>query len=429
MVALLFGAAVAAPAKCGSAVDEPSYKKEITPPRPNPVKAEPAKVMPDAPAAAPGGNPFSDKQLYVNPSFQRDITTSWKTAESGAEKDNLKIMSKIASAYWLDLKWKVNPTNDSNTDTAAGILRDASSKPTPPLVTLIVYDLPNRDCKAKASNGEVCCGAKKPEGNCEYLDEASTGTCDKGLAEYTKEYIDPLASTVKKYCNKVPMVLVIEPDSLPNLVTNLDEPKCGSLATRTAYRTGIKYAVKTLAAACPQATQYLDGAHGGWLGWPDNLQKFTEEIKGLGIAENIRGFSTNVANYMPLGVKCPSTGFCLNGQNKDHECCKDPCGLSAEWNPAHSELNYAVALGEAMSKGIPGFSPKFIIDTGRNAQNSRSSCANWCNARGAGTGLKPTTETGAPGLVDAYHWLKVYFRIHIHRALQISRIRFRRITL
>jgi cellulose 1,4-beta-cellobiosidase len=269
-------------------------------------------------------------------------------------------------------------------------------------LTFLSHNLLSR----QASNGEVCCGAKKPEGNCEYLDSASSGTCEKGLNEYRKDYIDPLAVSVKKYCGKVPIVLVIEPDSIPNLVTNTDDPKCGSKATMTAYRTGIKYAVETLAAACPEAAQYLDGAHGGWLGWPNNLEKFTAEVRDLGIHPHLRGFTTNVANYQPVGVRCPSTGFCLNGQNKENPCCADPCGLSTQFNPGHSELNYASALADSMSKGIPGFAPKFVIDTSRNAQNPRSKCSNWCNVRGAGAGVKPTTKTGAPELVDAYHYVK-----------------------
>ena len=35
------------------------------------------------------------------------------------------------------------------------------------LVVLIVYDLPNRDCHAKASNGEICC-TYNSDGTCNY---------------------------------------------------------------------------------------------------------------------------------------------------------------------------------------------------------------------------------------------------------------------
>jgi cellulose 1,4-beta-cellobiosidase len=36
-------------------------------------------------------------------------------------------------------------------------------------VLFIVYDLPNRDCAASASNGEICCDGNAPDkktGNC-----------------------------------------------------------------------------------------------------------------------------------------------------------------------------------------------------------------------------------------------------------------------
>ena len=36
----------------------------------------------------------------------------------------------------------------------------------------------------------------------------------------------------------------------------------------------------------------------------------------------------------------------------------------------------------------------------------RDDCANWCNARGAGVGLLPTTNTKLPTMVDALYWLK-----------------------
>ena len=54
-------------------------------------------------------------------------------------------MMNISSAYWIDKKSVLAGT--STTATAEGILKDAASKGSKQLVTLIVYDLPNRDCK------------------------------------------------------------------------------------------------------------------------------------------------------------------------------------------------------------------------------------------------------------------------------------------
>jgi cellulose 1,4-beta-cellobiosidase len=58
-------------------------------------------------------------------------------------------------------------------------------------------------------------------------------------------------------------VLVIEPDSLPNFVTNLADPRCGNPATTAAYKEGIKYAVTKIAAETDHVSMYLDAAHGG----------------------------------------------------------------------------------------------------------------------------------------------------------------------
>ena len=63
-----------------------------------------------------------------------------------------------------------------------------------------------------------------------------------------------------------------------------------------SIKQGVKYAVKALAAAAPKATIYVDGAHGGWLGWENNARKFAQTIAEMDIAPYIRGFATNVAN-------------------------------------------------------------------------------------------------------------------------------------
>merc|ERR1719291_738449 len=287
--------------------------------------------------------------------------------------------------------------------TMEGILKDAMAKSPAQLVTFIVYDLPNRDCHAKASNGEICCTYKE-DGRCDYT---AAGTCSEGLEEYKTKYIDKIKEVLKKYDGLVPIVLVIEPDSLPNLSTNQADPRCGNVATKTAYKEGVAYAVSSIKEAAPNVAIYLDAGHGGWLGWKNNMQDFVDTIKSLGVSQHLRGFATNVAGYQSLGTMCPTYDFCLNNANPGHACCYDPCGLTSEWNPSHNEHNYALHLRKAMSEGIQGFEPHVIIDTGRNGvANMRSDCANWCNIRGAGVGLIPTTKTANTSIIDAYFWLK-----------------------
>jgi len=161
---------------------------------------------------------------------------------------------------------------------------------------------------------------------------------------------------------------------------------------------------------------YLDAAHGGWLGWDNNINLFAGLVSELNVASKIRGFSTNVANYQPIGELCPweskssptRNDYCLQGgSGGNSSCCSDPCKLESQWNPANNELNYAQALQVTMSLKIAGFKPMMVIDTGRNGvADMRSDCSNWCNPRGAGVGYVATTKTANTTIVDAYYWLK-----------------------
>jgi cellulose 1,4-beta-cellobiosidase len=343
------------------------------------------------------GNPFLGANYYVNPSYQKELDSSIATETDPVIKKTLQAMRTVGSAYWLDVKAKIR---GNDTSSLQGILADAYSKKQLPV--FIVYDLPNRDCHAKASNGEICCYYKSDK-TCNY---DQSGDCSQGIQEYQTQYIDQIAAVLKQFPN-FPIVLIIEPDSLPNLATNQGDPHCGNTATTNAYKIGIPYAIKTLATACPSCTLYVDAAHGGWLGWQNNIQAFSQLIGQMNIQNYIRGFSTNVANYQPLGVQCPSTQWCLNNQHPGDPCCYDPCKLLSEWNPANNEQNYVLTVVQQFKQVMPGFSPKFIIDTGRNGVgNMRSDCANWCNIRGAGVGHFPTTNTTNPDVIDAYYWLK-----------------------
>ena len=77
-----------------------------------------------------------------------------------------------------------------------------------------------------------------------------------------------IVAIFKKYPNTA-IALVIEPDSLPNLVTNADLQTCKDSAS--GYREGVAYALKQL--NMPNIAMYIDAGHGGWLGWNDNLSK------------------------------------------------------------------------------------------------------------------------------------------------------------
>lgn len=132
------------------------------------------------------------------------------------------------------------------------------------------------------------------------------------------------------------MALVIEPDSLGNVVTNAGNKACTD-ETVTAYKEGVRYAVKTLATVAPHAAIYIDAAHGGWMGYEHNAADFAKLIISMGITNLIRGFSTNVANYQPLGFDsiCPSE---VRTHSRAQLACQCNLPNIQRWQPLTSPL-------------------------------------------------------------------------------------------
>ena len=189
------------------------------------------------------------------------------------------------------------------------------------VLPLVVYDLPERDCSALASNGEL-------------------SLANNGSALY-QGYIDDIAAQIKAYSD-VTFVLVIEPDSLANLVTNLSVQKCANAAD--AYKTLTEYAIKTL--NLKNVVMYLDAGHAGWLGWTANItpaaQLFAQIYKAAGSPAAVRGLATNVANYNAWSIAtCPSY------TSGDSNC---------------DEQKYINALAPLLTSN--GFPAHFITDTG-----------------------------------------------------------------
>lgn len=145
-----------------------------------------------------GANPFQGRNIFANPTFQANVD---KTIQNHPEiKDKLEKVRNIGAATWID--------SMANIAKMEPVLQAAQGKDD--VVMFVVYDLPNRDCDAGASNGEIDC---------------EDSNCANGLNTYRTQYVDKVVEVLKKYPT-VPIVAIIEPDSLPNLATNLGNPKC-----------------------------------------------------------------------------------------------------------------------------------------------------------------------------------------------------------
>lgn len=193
-------------------------------------------------AAARVDNPYVGAKAYVNPDW---------SALAAAEPGGAAIANTPAFV-WMDRIAAIEGTEGKRSlrdhlDTALAQGAD--------LFQVVIYDLPGRDCAALASQGEL--GATE-------------------LDRYKDEYIDPISEILADpaYAN-LRIVTIIEPDSLPNIVTNAggtagSTEDCATMKANGNYEKGVGYALHTLG-AIPNVYNYIDAAHHGWLGWDSNM--------------------------------------------------------------------------------------------------------------------------------------------------------------
>jgi cellulose 1,4-beta-cellobiosidase len=361
-------------------------------------------------------NPFVGATSYVNPDYAALVDTSIERTTDPVLRDRMAMVKTYPTAVWLDRIAAIagGPANAGrrglrdHLDTALAQRRDG----TPITASIVVYDLPGRDCAALASNGELP------------LTEA-------GLTRYKAEYIDAIAEIVAdpKY-RDIRIVTLIEPDSLPNLVTNLSDPECSEALSSGIYVRGVQYALERLHAVSNVYT-YVDLAHSGWLGWDNNrtgvVDLFTRMAREMpGGFANVDGFVTNTANVTPLSEPyLPDPNANVGGQPVKS-------ARFYEWNPLFDESDFTAAMHSSfVAAGWPA-DIGFLIDTGRNGWNGpgrptgpspstdlntfvdqsrvdrRAHRGLWCNSSGAGLGRPPeAAPAGYPAShIDAFVWVK-----------------------
>jgi len=233
----------------------PTTNPTTNPPTTNPPTTTPPTTTPSTPPGTHVANPFVGAAAYLNPDYTAEV--------SGVSGGSL--VAKWATGIWMDRKAAIAGGNGrlSLTQQMDNALAKAASGPV--TIEIVIYDLPGRDCAALASNGEIPATAA-------------------GLTDYENNYITPIASifSTPKYVNSnLRVVTIIEPDSLPNAVTNPSLPACGTSAP--LYEQGIEFALNKLHAINNVYT-YVDAAHSAWLGWPSNLppagQEFAKVARG-----------------------------------------------------------------------------------------------------------------------------------------------------
>ncbi|OIW28938.1 glycoside hydrolase family 6 protein [Coniochaeta ligniaria NRRL 30616] len=303
----------------------------------------------------PSSNPFKKYTLHPNKFYRDEVTAAVAQLSDSSLAAAAAKVADVGSFLWIDTIANIAKIEPALADV-----------PCTNILGLVIYDLPGRDCAAKASNGELKVGE---------------------ISRYKSEYIDPIVTLLKAHPNTA-FALVIEPDSLPNLVTNSDKDTCKNSAA--GYRDGVAYAIKNL--NLPNVIMYLDAGHGGWLGWDANLKPGAQELakafKAGGSPKQLRGIATNTAGWNAWDL---SPGEFSTASD-------------AKYNKCQNEKIYVDTFApELKSAGMPNHA---IVDTGRNAKTGlRAEWGDWCNVNGAGFGVRPTSSTGDE-LADAFVWIK-----------------------
>ncbi len=291
---------------------------------------------------------------------------------------------------------------------------------------LVAYNVPFRDCAQYSAGGA--------------LD-----------TEAYEAWIDAFAEGI----DRAHAVVILEPDSLGIIPYNTTiygaEEWCkptitgedGSIvpapgATSDERYAQLQFAVAKLHQRAPNADVYLDATHSGWLGVGEAAYRLARAGRDPQTGELLaRGFYLNASNYQTTDQAVQfgtwvsmCTAFATNAEEGGWRL-GNYGWCASQYNPAIDyQLDYSPEYAASVTAAIQGLmgtataSLPFVIDTSRNGRGPPDASpygaapyhqppsvlealknGNWCNPRGAGLGLRPSSNTGV-ALLDAYLWIK-----------------------
>jgi cellulose 1,4-beta-cellobiosidase len=191
-------------------------------------------------------SPFEGKKLFANPAWGAKLETAYDAfvaKDDAVNAAKVRTVQKTGTFVWVSDRASLKNIDDAIV--AARAEQEATGEEQ--IVGLVLYNLPDRDCSAGESAGEL--------------------SSDKnGLELYKNEFIKPYAEKVAA-AKDLTFAIVLEPDSLANIITNQAIEFCAQAGP--VYEEGIAYAIANL--QFDHVHLYIDAAHGGWLGWDDKL--------------------------------------------------------------------------------------------------------------------------------------------------------------
>ena len=355
-------------------------------------------VAPAAGPAAVPANPFAGARGYVDPDWSAAARAT--AAQGGDLGPALSAAARRSTAVWLDSVAAISGTPGrrglrAHLDEA---LAQQRRDRRPVVITLVLYNLPNRSC-TRAPSGEL-----------------------EDVAAYRTQFIDPVATILAEPAyRRLRVAVVVEPDALGNAVySHFECARAGQI-----YQDAIPYALSRLHET-PNVYAYLDVTQSNQLGWDDSRQAAVAVVRRVadrtpGGVDSVDGFAVNVADYDPVDEPFLDIGMTRAGVSIKQTRWVD-------WNSHLEESTFVDAMHAALVAA--GFPERIgaLLDTSRNGWGGpgRPSAAStstavdtfvdesridrrptrftWCNQKGAGLGEPPRAAPRAH--VHAYAWVK-----------------------
>jgi endoglucanase len=291
---------------------------------------------------------------------------------------------------------------------------------------LVAYNIPYRDCSQYSSGGALDTAAYQA-----WIDGVARGIGKRRalvILEPDGLGIIPYNTTIygaTEWCQPT----VPGPDGAP-------VPAPG--ASPEARYAQLRYAAAKLRELAPAAAVYLDGTHSSWLGVGEAAYRIDRASHDPDSGQPLtRGFFLNTSNYQTTAQAAQfgtwismCTAFATNPEEGGWRL-GNFGWCASQYNPETGSADYSADYAASVTAQIQGLlgnasaSLPFVIDTGRNGRGPLDvapyaaapygqpqstldalNAGAWCNARGAGVGYRPTSNTGNP-LVDAYLWIKI----------------------
>lgn len=226
-------------------------------------------------------SPYVNAEPFIDPVYVQHIEQSQRLeAENAALVAAMEMLKTQPTGVWLD--------------NAAGLCESVNGKPSlveylnlaearNQLLTLVLYNIPARDCVRQERTGEF---------------EVS----EFGLEDY-QYFVDRVSALATIYLN-VPISMIVEPTAFASTVSNGGFPRtnCYDARQLQLYEKSLIYALKRFARN-ENIFSYLDYGDPSWPGSFDGDQALVDFIESSKLADGslaIEGVSLNVGSYVPL---------------------------------------------------------------------------------------------------------------------------------